>query len=141
RQDAMRRLVLVSDGNATQGDTDGAIAAASSMNIPIDVLPLHYEIRRDVLLDRVIAPTSKHVGEPFSLDVILRSTSVGSVGGTLSITENNQPLAKTHIELAAGANVLNVPVPATSHAGLAEFRASFTPDRVVDDALPGNDTA
>src|SRR5438067_1146008 len=81
---AMHRLVLVSEGNATQGDTDGAVRTAASMGIPIDVLPLHYAIRRDVLLDRMIAPAWQRQGEPFGLDLILRSTSIAPVGGTLS---------------------------------------------------------
>jgi Mg-chelatase subunit ChlD len=141
RQDAMRRLVLVSDGNATQGDTDSAISAAGSMKIPIDVLPLHYQIQRDVMVDRINAPTSKQLNEPFSIDVILRSTSVSLVTGSLNVTENNQPLSSTRVELHAGANPFHVDVPATSRAGLAEFRATFIPNRAIDDALSGNNSA
>ncbi len=141
RQDAMRRLVLVSDGNATQGDTDAAITAAASMQIPIDVLPLHYQIQRDVMLDRMIAPTCARLNEPFTLDVILRSTSVSIVGGTVRVTQNGNPIESPHVELRAGANIVHVKIPAQSHAGLAEFRASFQADRAFDDALPGNNTA
>jgi Mg-chelatase subunit ChlD len=141
RPDAMHRLVLVSDGNATQGDTDGAVCTAASMGIPIDVLPLHYAIRRDVLLDRMIAPAWERQGEPFGLDLILRSTSVAPVGGTLSITENGQPLETSHVELRAGATSFHCKVPAQSHPGLAQFRATFQANRAFDDALPGNNSA
>jgi Mg-chelatase subunit ChlD len=141
RQDAMHRLVLVSDGNATQGDTDGAVRTAASMGIPIDVLPLHYAIKRDVLVDRIIAPAWQRQGEPFGLDLILRSTSIAPVTGTLSITENGQPLQSQQVELRAGAKSFHVSVPASSHPGLAQFRATFQADRASDDALPGNNSA
>ena len=141
RPDAMHRLVLISDGNATQGDTDAAITALTSMNVPIDVLPLHYEIRRDVLLDRVIVPTWKRLGEPFTLDVILRSTSASHVTGTLSVNRNNLPLASVRVDLRAGENVVHVQVPASTSPGLSDFRASFSADRAIDDTIAGNDSA
>ena len=151
RHDAMHRLVLVSDGNATQGDTDGAICTATSMQIPIDVLPLHYEIRRDVLFDRMTAPAIQREGEPFSIDLILRSTSLTAVSGAISVTQNGLPIdldpqtpgvqSATRVTIRAGANPFNLKVPPAHVAGLQQFHTSFQADRAIDDALAGNNGA
>jgi Mg-chelatase subunit ChlD len=151
RRDAMHRLVLVSDGNATQGDTDAAICTATSMGIPIDVLPLHYEIRRDVLFDRLTTPALQRENEPFSLDMILRSSSLVPVSGSISITQNGLPIdldpqtpgvqSATRVTLRAGANPFNLKLPPMHGAGLQQFHATFQADRAIDDALSGNDTA
>src|SRR5204862_5470696 len=44
RDDAMRRLVLITDGNATQGDTAKALEAALGSGVPVDMVPLHYDV-------------------------------------------------------------------------------------------------
>src|SRR5439155_21416153 len=75
RDDAMRRLVLVTDGNATQGDTETSLSAALAGGVPVDTLPLHYQVHDEVLLDRVVAPAWKREGDPFTLQVLLRSTN------------------------------------------------------------------
>src|SRR5205823_2268129 len=102
---------------------------------------LHFAIRRDVLLDRMIAPAWQRQGEPFALDLILRSTSVAPVTGTLSISENGRSLESSHVELRAGATSFHVKIPAQAHPGLAQFRATFQADRASDDAIPGNNSA
>ena len=73
------RLVLVSDGNATQGDTDAAHLRRRIHEDPDRRAAAALRDSRDVLVDRLIAPTYKRLGEPFSVDVILRSTSVATV--------------------------------------------------------------
>src|SRR5439155_19709917 len=42
RGDAMRRLVLMSDGNATEGNTTAAVSAAIAAGVPTDVVPPRY---------------------------------------------------------------------------------------------------
>ena len=91
RGDAMKRMVLVSDGNATQGQTEAALAAASAAHVPIDVIPLHYANQHDVVMDRLLAPQTLREGEPFTLEVTLRSTS-GPVIGRLSVFRGGVPL-------------------------------------------------
>src|SRR5205814_2084204 len=83
--DAMHRMVLVWDGNATTGNVDAAVAAAAAQHVPIDVIPLHYDVQNEVMMERFIAPTWKRENEPFTIDVILRSTNPGPVAGKLSV--------------------------------------------------------
>src|SRR5437764_1037992 len=48
-KDAMHRLLLLSDGNATMGDTEAAINAANAAGVQIDVAPLQYNIANEVV--------------------------------------------------------------------------------------------
>src|SRR5262249_33093148 len=41
-KEAMHRLLLMWDGNATSGDLESALNAAAAQHIPIDVMPLRY---------------------------------------------------------------------------------------------------
>ena len=45
-KDAMHRLMLIWDGNQTAGDLDGALAQAASQGVPVDVMPLRYDVQK-----------------------------------------------------------------------------------------------
>src|SRR5690348_9335406 len=91
-KDAMHRLVLFWDGNATAGNIDEAVSAAASQHVPIDVFPLKYDIQHEVMVDHFIAPTWKRENEPFTLDVYLKSTNALPVQGKLSVLHNDAPM-------------------------------------------------
>jgi hypothetical protein len=78
-KDAMHRLMLIWDGNQTAGDLEGALAQAASQGVPIDVMPLRYDVQNEVMVERFIAPAVKRENEPFTIDVILRSTNEQAV--------------------------------------------------------------
>src|SRR5688500_3859663 len=90
QRDAMRRIVLISDGNQTSGDIEGAIAAAVSQGVPIDVMRLSYSVKNEVLVDRISAPSWRKEGEAFDVFVSLVSTNTEPVSGTLTVTEDGQ---------------------------------------------------
>ena len=145
QRDAMHRMVLVSDGNPTTGDTDAAVAAAIAQHVPIDVMPLHYDVQHEVLMDRFVAPTWKRENEPFTLYVYLKSTDTSAVTGQLSILHQGVPLDMSpaavgvqptlRVTLAPGSpehpSVTPVPVkvPPLLAAGVHQFHAEFTPDQ------------
>ena len=53
-EDARRRILLVWDGNRTEGDLEAAIAAAKAQNVPIDVMPLKYRVQNEVFMERFV---------------------------------------------------------------------------------------
>ena len=57
QRDAMHRMLLISDGNQTSGDLEGALAAAVAQRIPIDVMKLNYNVQNEVLVERISAPS------------------------------------------------------------------------------------
>ncbi|HEX4124704.1 MAG TPA: VWA domain-containing protein [Tepidisphaeraceae bacterium] len=136
KQGAMHRIVLAWDGNATSGDTRAAVAAAAAAHIPIDVFPLHYDVQNAVLLDKLVAPAWKREKEPFTVDVVLRSTAADDVPGVMRVTDNNQSLAERKIVLHPGPNVEHVVVPAVLAAGLHRFHATFDPQVLPGHAAP-----
>ncbi|MEM8875925.1 MAG: hypothetical protein AAGD32_16885 [Planctomycetota bacterium] len=159
-RDAMHRLLLVWDGNATQGDLDAAIEAAASQGVPIDVMPLPYDIDNEVVVEDLIAPPLRDEKEPFSIDVILRSTNAISVSGNLTVRHQSGALdldpdtpgrqEAMRVTLRPGRNRVPVRVPAMSGEGVHQFRAVFEPDTLAGelagrgrgaDTLLGNNAA
>ncbi len=92
QRDAMHRMLLISDGNPTTGDTDAAVAAAVAQHVPIDVMALHYDVQHEVLMDRFVAPTWKRQNEPFTLYVYLKSTNDFPVTGRLTVLHQGSPM-------------------------------------------------
>lgn len=167
-KDAMPRLLLIWDGNQTTGDIEAAIAAANSANVPIDVMPLSYNIQHEIMIDRFLAPTSRRENEPFTIDVVLKNTNKSPTPGTLRVWLNNFPFdldpntpgvqQARKINVQAGQHVEHIQVPALAEAGVHQFRASFeaddagqasgittpgvpAPQKIVTDTLAQNNTA
>ena len=134
-RDAMHRMVLVWDGNSTTGDLESAINAANSAGVPIDVMPLKYDVENEVLLERFVAPGWKRENEPFTLEVVLRSTNRQPVIGKLRVMHQDRYLdldpttaeldVARQVTLRPGLNVEHVRVPALGAAGVHQFRAIF----------------
>lgn len=144
-RDAMKRLVLVWDGNATRGDLDAAVDAAVSQHVPIDVVPLEYDIRHEVMVDRLIAPTWKRQGEDFVIEVVLKSTNAVPVKGKLTVYHQNEPMdldastpgvqADRIISVEPGTHVERIKVSGQAGQGEAggvhQFRARFEADNIA----------
>lgn len=138
-RDAMHRLVLLWDGNQTAGDIEAAITAAAAANVQIDVMPLEYNVQNEVLFDRLVAPTWKRENEPFTIDVILRSTNDHPVNGKLTVLHQNiaMPIGpegegSRMITLKPGLNVERVRVPALEGGNIIhQFRATFEGEGVT----------
>ncbi len=158
QKDAMHRMVLISDGNATTGDTDAAVSAAVAQHVPIDVMILHYDVQHEVLMDRFVAPTWKRQNEPFTLYVYLKSTNDFPVTGRLTVLHQGKPLdldlrtpglqPTMAVTLAAGSpdhpsvTPVAIKVPPLEESGVHQFHASFEADQpganvTVGSAPPG----
>lgn len=140
---AANRLVLVSDGNETEGNLLGAARQAAAARIPIDVAPTRFVHGAEVLVERVVAPATARVGETINVRVFIRATA--PTGGRLSLLRNGSPEdldpgspgTSMRVELAAGLNPLTVPIPDPG-PGRQEFRAIYEPD--IRAGVPVGDT-
>ncbi len=149
-RDAMHRLMLVWDGNATEGDIDNAISAAVAQRVPIDVIPLSYDVKNEVMVERFVAPTWKRENEPYTIEVVLRSTNPLPVTGRLTVRHNEQLMdldpytegnqATRVVTLDPGLNVQRVRVAAQS-AGVHQFRATFEAPNVSAEVSGQDSTA
>jgi uncharacterized membrane protein len=150
-ENAAYRMVLASDGNDNLGTLLKAAEVAKSMNVPIDVLPLRYSYDAEVLMDRLVTPSTARGGENLTVRIVLYATK--DTSGELSLLMGGEPIdldpasPKTSmpVDLRAGQNVKVVTVP-TAPAGAQEFKAVFTPFRddrgmAVADRVPENNVA
>ncbi len=136
-REARSRIVLIWDGNSTEGDLARALDLARSAGVPVDVMPLDYEAKNEIVVERFIAPSWRKENEPFTIEVILRSTNVVPVAGDLSVLHQNVPMdldadqagvqPQRRVTLSPGRNVVRVPVPALAEAGVHQFKAIFEP--------------
>ncbi len=146
QKDAMHRLLLITDGNSTTGDLDAAVNAAVAQHVPIDVMPLHYDVQHEVLMDRFVAPSWKRENEPFSLRIFLKSTDDFPVTGKLTVLHQGVPMdmdpATPGVQTTRQVTLnppksgdkfsitpIDVKVPPLLASGVHQFHASFEADQ------------
>ncbi len=139
--DVRGRILLVWDGNKTEGDLDAAVERAKQAGVPIDVMPLNWAAGDEVFVEDFYAPTWRREGEPFTLEIILSNTSTFNASGTLRVEQEGRPLdldpttpgvqAGRPVTLKSGRNKQLVVVDALpgERANVRRFRASFEPNR------------
>lgn len=144
--DSALRILLCSEGNETAGDLKDAARVAAINGIPIDVLPLHYEYDREVILRRLAAPAHAQSGQSVPLRFVLNSTRESS--GRLVLSLNGRPIdlepgspdVGSAVQLRQGTNVKTVTLPIGAR-GVHEFEAVFVPDDPNADQIPVNNRA
>ena len=146
---ARRRLVLLSDGSETEGD---ALAAArilaggpgsTGAGVPIDVLPIAYNVQNETLVEFVDAPPTATRESTITVRVGLYATAPTS--GTLRLMREgaeldingDEPGSGRRLSLAPGRRVvpIEVRVPAQT---VHRFRAVFEPDPGSPDTVAQN---
>lgn len=137
--DSAARIVLVTDGVATRGDTMSAAAAAVAAQIPIDVLPLEQRMVPDVRVVSVRAPARADRGEAFDLRLVTSSPAPADI--EVRIKRDGQLIAKSPARVAAGEDVLRIREIA-SDPGLHRYDVEITAaDPKLDEAPEDNSGA
>jgi len=144
--DSATRILLISEGNETEGDLKEAARTAAANKIPIDVLPLEYRYESETLFKRLVAPPHARSGQTVSLRFILSSTA--DITGKLLLTLNDKPVdlapdspdMAVPVELKEGTNVKTVSIPVGTR-GMHKFEAVFMPDDPKQDAIVENNRA
>ena len=150
-RDAMRRILLISDGlHTAAGDLEAALAAAVAQRVPIDVMPLRFNVTNEVLVERVVAPSWKRESDAFDVSVSLVSTNPVPVRGKLTLLEEGVPVEQRVIEIEGGTisdgrleprkHVEYIRVPALKARGVRRFTAVFEPE-IVNVRSTGESTA
>ena len=149
-KNAALRLVLLSDGNETEGSLLQMAQEAKAKSVPIDVVPYTYNFEREVMTEQIIVPETARMNETVNARVVLNAKAPAR--GMLTITLNDEPidldpdsnLLGVIVELDRGPNVLSAPVT-LPEAGPQQWRAVFEalPDEngVVTDTISENNTA
>lgn len=100
-----RRIVLLTDGNQTQGDVETAIRRARANGVDVQVMPLRYTYTQEVLVEDVVLPSQIRENEPFHVRVMVTAQEAGP--GTLRISENGEIIIDQEVELQPGKNAFS----------------------------------
>lgn len=119
-EDKLGRIVLISDGIETEGNLAPVIDDLQSRGISIDVLPVEYDIRNEVWLERLELPQFVKQGETYEASVLLSALSAGK--GTLRLQENGELIAEREVEFEAGKTRVSFPIY-LRNAGYYEYSA------------------
>ncbi len=98
------RLALLSDGRATTGDTNGALALALARGVPIDTVAITPQARRDTLVRAIDLPRTARVGERVPVRITLHSAY--ATNATLAVSIDGATDQQT-IPLPAGDTILH----------------------------------
>lgn len=102
------RVVLITDGNETEGDLDRVLAEMKARKLPVDVLPVQFDYDREVWLEKLELPRFVKQGETYEASVILSSLRAGV--GTLRLRENGKEIFRKDVEFASGKNRFTLPL-------------------------------
>ncbi len=133
-----KRIVLLSDGNQNAGNVLAEAAEAASSGVGIDVIPLTYEHKNEVMFDRLVTPVRANLDDRVPIRLILRSKRPTS--GKLVLYHNDERLSAERVELKAGVNPWIHEVPLTS-GGVHRYEARFEPDDPNTDEIAQNNVA
>ncbi len=144
--DTANRILLVTEGNETEGSLLRGAQAAKAVGVPIDVLPVKYRYSREVIVDRLAVPATARLGENVTLRAVIESRQPTT--GRLTLLVNGEPVdldAESPefgwpVTLGAGTNVIPIPVT-LSRSGPQQFEAVFEPDDPSSDSIPENNRA
>jgi Ca-activated chloride channel family protein len=145
--DAARRIVLISDGNATGSDPVEAARELAALGTPIDVIPLPYSVGNEVMVEAVDVPPQAARGQTIAVRVLLRATDAAR--GSLRLIYEDQQLdvnpggagRDLPVQLSPGVNAFVVEVPLDRHRVLHRIRPVFIPADASSDRLVENNTA
>jgi uncharacterized membrane protein len=100
---AVRKVVLLSDGRATHGDFSRAAEQVRAQGAILDFLDLGKTTERDVAITSIGLPNDAKAGEPFRVNVKLRATDASKVRVRLRQNDvMNSPEGLRELELSPG---------------------------------------
>jgi Ca-activated chloride channel homolog len=105
-QRGARRIVLVSDGNETQGHALSEAIRARERGVEVFTVPSGGTARLPVQLESVASPQHVFSGERFTLSVGIESSRAFS--GRVWITSQGQEIATTNVDFKDGDNAVDM---------------------------------
>ncbi len=102
-----RRMVLLSDGNETNGDALQQTASLNAANIHLDTVTIDPKLHQEALVESMTLPQQVKIGQPFTIRVVLRSLT--SQQAALSLSRNSKPAGSPiQVALHPGDNLVRV---------------------------------
>jgi uncharacterized membrane protein len=102
-----RRIVLLTDGNETTGQTTAGAARLAAQGVELLTVPLHNESTPEVLVEKVEIPRRLKSGEPFDLTAHIRSNVATTT--KVKLYQNQFLLEQRDMALKPGDNEFRAP--------------------------------
>ena len=123
------RIVLVSDGNETEGAAAGMLDELKSRGVAVDVLPVGFDFAKEVWIERLDLPRVVKAGETYEASVLLNALTAGQ--GNLRLQENGKTIFEKPVEYAPGKNRYTLPLY-MREPGYYEYVATIEPPKGED---------
>ena len=124
-QDHLKRLVLISDGNATRGDVIAEAYRAEAYGIKVYNKEIEVPARKEVLVRAVEVPDDLKLDEPFVF--VTRVFSTHEVEATLQLWQNDFKEGTERVTLQPGMNEVQFKTE-VYEPGFREFRVEMKVD-------------
>ncbi len=118
------RVVLLSDGNETEGAVTAQLDELKARGVAVDVLPVGFAFEKEVWLERLDLPRVVKVGETYEASVLLNSLQRGR--GQLVLRENGKTIFEKAVEFDAGKTRFTMPLY-LREPGFFEYVATIQP--------------
>ena len=138
-----RRVVVLSDGNQNIGSALDEAQRYAAAGVPADVLPLRYEHKSEMLVERLTAPTNAKQDATVDLSLVVRSQREADArvllyhNDALVDLDPSPASAGYPIKLEPGHNRFTIPVPLRA-TGVHRFRAVLHALHPEDDDITVN---
>jgi len=130
--DRSGQIVLLTDGNQTEGD---ALAAACAAGMPVSTVPLESSAEAEVYVSGLLLPPQARQGDPLEIEVIVESSRANE--GSVELYRGPIRAACQRVRTAKGSNHVRFRQSA-AQAGAIKFTAKLSGFR---DTLPANNAA
>ena len=98
-----RRIVLVTDGNETRGEAAAVVRDLVADRVDVQVVPVRYERPREVLVEKLVAPSSAGSVAPIRVVAVVQSTIEG-VRARLRFLVDDAEVMAQDVTLKRGTN-------------------------------------
>ncbi len=134
-EDRPGRIVLISDGVATQGNVERALDELVRRGIAVDVLPIQYDHTQEVWVEKLDLPRQVRPGETYEAGVVLGSLQDGH--GDLVLRENGKEIARQAVQYRSGKTRFTLPLYLRG-PGYYEYVATIEPAAGYDSLSENN---
>ncbi len=146
-EDSAKRIVVITDGIETLGNAATVAKSMSEAGIGIDVVPISFASKSEILIEKVDLPTNIRQGQPFETRIVVHRFQEGTnepIAGRLRLLRKvgprEQELLSQPVILDKDINVFPIRDTIDQPAGYT-YRAEFIPDNPADDSLQQNNRA
>lgn len=124
--DTAKRMVILSDGIETTGDSEGAARLAEATNIQIDYVPLtRVDTQEEILVSNVVVPPRVNEEELFDLTVTVESEH--NTNAVLRVLAGGEIIHQEVITLQTGDNTFAIGPLSWPGTGFVDFRVQIEP--------------